>query len=111
MVFAGRRKNNKNAGEEWYLGKYEIGRTLGEGNFGKVKYTKDIQTQHSFAIKIIDKTRVIKLKISDQIKKEISALKLLKHPNVVRLHKVFSYSEGKKCFEFVAFYSLKCFGF
>ncbi|CAI9267665.1 unnamed protein product [Lactuca saligna] len=94
MVFAvNQKRKKKNTGEEedgmqLRLGKYEIGATLGEGNFGKVKYAKDIQTQHSFAIKIIDKTRIIDLKISDQIKREIAALKLLKHPNVVRLHEV-----------------------
>ncbi|KAI3737827.1 hypothetical protein L2E82_27840 [Cichorium intybus] len=90
MVFAGRQKK-KNTGEDGTqlrLGKYEIGRTLGEGNFGKVKYAIDIQTQHSFAIKIIDKTRIKNLQISEQIKREIAALKLLRHPNVVRLHEV-----------------------
>lgn len=70
------------------LGKYEIGRTLGEGNFGKVKYAKDVQTGHPFAVKILEKTRIKNLNFSDQIKREIATLKILKHPNVVRLHEV-----------------------
>ncbi|KAF7145518.1 hypothetical protein RHSIM_Rhsim04G0250000 [Rhododendron simsii] len=70
------------------LGKYEIGRTLGEGNFGKVKYAKNIDSGQSFALKILEKTTIIHLNITDQIKREIGTLKLLKHPNIVRLHEV-----------------------
>ncbi|KAG6726168.1 hypothetical protein I3842_02G067800 [Carya illinoinensis] len=70
------------------LGKYELGRTLGEGNFGKVKLAKNIETGEPFAVKILEKNKIIELKITDQIKREIATLKLLKHPNVVRLHEV-----------------------
>ncbi|XP_037494765.1 CBL-interacting serine/threonine-protein kinase 1 isoform X3 [Jatropha curcas] len=70
------------------LGKYELGRTLGEGNFGKVKLAKNIDSGQPFAVKILEKNRIIDLKITDQIKREIATLKLLKHPNVVRLHEV-----------------------
>ncbi|XP_059638115.1 CBL-interacting serine/threonine-protein kinase 1-like [Cornus florida] len=70
------------------LGKYEIGRTLGEGNFGKVKYAKNLDSGQSFAVKILEKNRILDLNITDQIKREISTLKLLKHPNVVRLNEV-----------------------
>ncbi|EEF43192.1 CBL-interacting serine/threonine-protein kinase 1 [Ricinus communis] len=70
------------------LGNYELGRTLGEGNFGKVKLAKNIDSGLPFAVKILEKNRIIHLNISDQIKREIATLKLLKHPNVVRLHEV-----------------------
>ncbi|KAA8528162.1 hypothetical protein F0562_035587 [Nyssa sinensis] len=70
------------------VGKYEIGRTLGEGNFGKVKYAKNIDSGQPFAVKVLEKNRIIDLKITDQIKREIATLKLLKHPNVVRLNEV-----------------------
>ncbi|XP_057958966.1 CBL-interacting serine/threonine-protein kinase 1 isoform X2 [Malania oleifera] len=70
------------------LGKYELGGTLGEGNFGKVKYAEDIESGKPFAVKILEKTRILQLNISDQIKREIGTLKLLRHPNVVRLHEV-----------------------
>ncbi|KAL3505549.1 hypothetical protein ACH5RR_030931 [Cinchona calisaya] len=70
------------------LGKYELGRTLGEGNFGKVKYARNLESGQPFAIKILEKHRILDLNISDQIKREIGTLKLLKHPNVVRLHEV-----------------------
>jgi len=70
------------------LGRYEIGRTLGEGNFGKVKYARHTATGAHFAIKILDRSKILSLRIDDQIRREIGTLKLLKHPNVVRLHEV-----------------------
>ncbi|MBA0635229.1 hypothetical protein Godav_029674, partial [Gossypium davidsonii] len=56
------------------------------GNFAKVKLAKHLHSSLPFAVKILDKSNLIQLKIADQIKREISTLKLLKHPNVVRLH-------------------------
>uniref|UniRef100_A0A0D3EMR6 non-specific serine/threonine protein kinase n=1 Tax=Oryza barthii TaxID=65489 RepID=A0A0D3EMR6_9ORYZ len=70
------------------LGRYEIGRTLGEGNFGKVKYARHLATGAHFAIKILDRNKILSLRFDDQIRREIGTLKLLKHPNVVRLHEV-----------------------
>ncbi|TYJ17749.1 hypothetical protein E1A91_A09G074200v1 [Gossypium mustelinum] len=70
------------------LGNYELGRNLGEGNFGKVKLAKNLHSGLTFAVKILEKSKLIQLSIADQIKREIATLKLLKHPNVVRLHEV-----------------------
>ncbi|WZZ77713.1 hypothetical protein YC2023_098285 [Brassica napus] len=70
------------------VGKYELGRTLGEGNSAKVKLAKDIVSGQSFAVKIIDKSRTSRLNVPFQIKREIRTLKVLKHPNIVRLHEV-----------------------
>lgn len=49
------------------LGKYEVGKTLGEGNFGKVKYARHVETGQSFAIKILEKSRILDLKSTDQV--------------------------------------------
>ncbi|CAJ2650110.1 unnamed protein product [Trifolium pratense] len=70
------------------LGKYELGRILGEGNFGKVKFARNTDSKQPYAIKIIDKNKIIDLNITNQIKREIGALKLLRHPNVVKLYEV-----------------------
>ncbi|MCO5568403.1 hypothetical protein L7F22_022102 [Adiantum nelumboides] len=70
------------------VGKYELGRVLGEGNFGKVKHAKDTVTGRNVAIKILDKEKIFKDRMMEQIKREISTMKLVKHPNVVQLYEV-----------------------
>lgn len=70
------------------VGKYELGRTIGEGTFAKVRFARNIETGEPVAIKILDKEKVLKHKLVEQIKREISTMKLIKHPNVVRLHEV-----------------------
>lgn len=70
------------------VGKYELGRVLGEGNFAKVKFARHAETGHSVAIKILDKEKIFKDQLVEQIKREISTMKLVKHPNVVQLHEV-----------------------
>lgn len=86
----GKKQNKKklHSGEGVRLGKYELGRILGEGNFGKVKFARNTDSGQPYAIKIIDKKKIIDLNITNQIKREICALKLLRHPNVVKLHEV-----------------------
>ncbi|KAI4337571.1 hypothetical protein L6164_015969 [Bauhinia variegata] len=70
------------------VGKYEIGRTIGEGTFAKVKFAQNTETGESVAMKILDRSTIIKHKMVDQIKREISIMKLVRHPYVVRLHEV-----------------------
>eukprot|EP00246_Nothoceros_aenigmaticus_P012760 TRINITY_DN4097_c0_g1_i1.p1 TRINITY_DN4097_c0_g1~~TRINITY_DN4097_c0_g1_i1.p1 ORF type:complete len:375 (-),score=84.21 TRINITY_DN4097_c0_g1_i1:64-1188(-) len=70
------------------VGKYELGRTLGEGTFAKVKYAKNVETGESVAIKVLDKEKILKHKMVEQIKREISTMKLVKHPNIVQLLEV-----------------------
>eukprot|EP00249_Psilotum_nudum_P012504 c23824_g1_i2 orf=266-1411(-) len=67
------------------VGQYELGRTLGEGTFAKVKYARNMNTGEAVAIKIIEKERILKHKM---IKREIATMQLIKHPNVVRLFEV-----------------------
>ncbi|XP_034698071.1 CBL-interacting serine/threonine-protein kinase 23 isoform X2 [Vitis riparia] len=68
------------------VGKYELGRTLGEGTFAKVKFARNVETGENVAIKILDKEKVLKHKMIGQIKREISTMKLIRHPNVIRMH-------------------------
>lgn len=86
--FAGKKKKE---GQGMRLGKYELGKTLGEGNFGKVKLAKNTDSGKLYAVKILEKNKIIGPNNVDQIKREISTLKLLKHPNVVRLYEVTSH--------------------
>ncbi|XXG77106.1 hypothetical protein AAC387_Pa08g1331 [Persea americana] len=70
------------------LGKYEMGKTLGEGAFAKVKFALNIETGDHVAIKVFDKHQVLRHRMVEQIKREISTMKLIKHPNVVKLYEV-----------------------
>ncbi|KAL3653302.1 CBL-interacting serine/threonine-protein kinase 3 [Castilleja foliolosa] len=70
------------------IGKYEVGRTIGEGTYAKVKFARNTETGQPVAIKILDKDAVLKHKMSEQIKREIEIMKLIKHPNVVRIDEV-----------------------
>ncbi len=49
------------------VGKYELGDTLGEGTFAKVKHGKNKETGEIVAIKIIDKEKILKHKMVDQV--------------------------------------------
>ncbi|XP_031259305.1 CBL-interacting serine/threonine-protein kinase 23-like [Pistacia vera] len=79
---------SRTSGTRTRVGKYELGRTLGEGSFAKVKFAKNFETGENVAIKILDKDKVLKHKMIAQIKREISTMKLIKHPNVIRMYEV-----------------------
>ncbi|PQQ00391.1 CBL-interacting protein kinase 2 isoform X2 [Prunus yedoensis var. nudiflora] len=68
--------------------RYEMGRLLGQGTFAKVHHARNLKTGMSVAIKIIDKERILKVGMIDQIKREISVMRLIRHPNVVELYEV-----------------------
>ncbi|KAM7259572.1 hypothetical protein ACFE04_015313 [Oxalis oulophora] len=68
--------------------RYEVGRLLGQGTFAKVYYARSIQTNQSVAIKVIDKDKVLKVGLMDQIKREITVMRIAKHPNILQLYEV-----------------------
>lgn len=75
-------------GRKIIFGKYEMGRLLGQGTFAKVYYAKDLVTSESVAIKVIKKDQVRKEGLMEQITREISVMRLVRHPNVVELKEV-----------------------
>lgn len=70
------------------VGKYELGKTIGEGSFAKVKVAKNVETGDVVAIKILDREQVLRHKMVEQLKREISTMKLVKHPNVIKIFEV-----------------------
>ncbi|CAF1076210.1 unnamed protein product [Rotaria sp. Silwood1] len=68
-------------------GLYTLGATIGTGHFAIVKLARHVFTQKEVAVKVIDKTKL------DDISKahlfqEVMCMKLVQHPNVVRLYEV-----------------------
>lgn len=49
------------------VGKYEVGRTIGEGTFAKVKFAQNTETGESVAMKVLNKETVLKHKMVDQV--------------------------------------------
>jgi len=70
------------------MGRYEIGRLLGQGTFAKVYYARNLTTGQTVAIKVIDKDKIVKTGLMDQIKREISIMRLVRHPNILQLFEV-----------------------
>ncbi|XP_021663000.1 CBL-interacting serine/threonine-protein kinase 24 isoform X2 [Hevea brasiliensis] len=85
------------------VGKYEVGRTIGEGTFAKVKFAQNMETGESVAMKVMAKSTILKHKMVDQIKREISIMKIVRHPNIVMLHEVhqgrLSENEARRYFQ------------
>uniref|UniRef100_A0A5B6Z040 non-specific serine/threonine protein kinase n=1 Tax=Davidia involucrata TaxID=16924 RepID=A0A5B6Z040_DAVIN len=92
--------------------RYDFGRLLGQGNFAKVYYGRNLKSGQSVAIKVIDKEKVLKVGLIDQTKREISVMRLVKHPNIVQLYEVMAsktkiyfvmeYAKGGELFNKVA---------
>ncbi|XP_043699068.1 CBL-interacting protein kinase 5-like [Telopea speciosissima] len=68
--------------------RYELGRLLGQGTFAKVYHARNLRTGQSVAIKVTDKEKILRVGLIDQIKREISVMRLVRHPNVVQLYEV-----------------------
>ncbi|KAF3452135.1 hypothetical protein FNV43_RR08232 [Rhamnella rubrinervis] len=97
--------------------RYELGRLLGKGTFAKVYYARNLESGLSVAMKIIDKEKVLEVGLIEQIKREISVMRLVRHPNVVQLYEVMAsktkiyfameYVKGGELFDKVAKGKLK----
>ena len=74
--------------KEKYIGSYLLGKTLGEGTFGKVKLAIHKHTNENVAIKILDKSKMIENDDVTRVQKEINILKKLKHKNVIQLYEI-----------------------
>ncbi|KAK3092537.1 hypothetical protein FSP39_004100 [Pinctada imbricata] len=73
--------------DEPHIGKYRLIKTIGKGNFAKVKLAKHVPTGREVAIKIIDKTQLNPSSLQ-KLFREVRIMKLLDHPNIVKLFEV-----------------------
>ncbi|XP_058251647.1 serine/threonine-protein kinase MARK2 isoform X10 [Hemibagrus wyckioides] len=70
-----------------HIGNYRLLKTIGKGNFAKVKLAKHILTEKEVAVKIIDKTQLNSSSLQ-KLFREVRIMKLLNHPNIVKLFEV-----------------------
>ncbi|CAH0757243.1 unnamed protein product [Diatraea saccharalis] len=83
----GTRVSRSRASEEPHIGKYKLLKTIGKGNFAKVKLAKHVPTGKEVAIKIIDKTQLNPGSLQ-KLFREVRIMKMLDHPNIVKLFQV-----------------------
>lgn len=107
-----RQDYSKSRRKDVQFGDYMLGQTLGEGEFGKVKlgWKKDGSSQ--VAIKLIRRETVASNPTRlPKIYREISILRDLAHPNIVRLHEmveterhigiILEYASGGELFDYI----------
>nr|XP_033785970.1 SNF-related serine/threonine-protein kinase [Geotrypetes seraphini] len=68
-------------------GLYDLDKTLGRGHFAVVKLARHVFTGEKVAVKVIDKTKLDSL-ATGHLFQEVRCMKLVQHPNVVRLYEV-----------------------
>ncbi|KAJ1512887.1 Serine/threonine-protein kinase brsk1 [Coelomomyces lativittatus] len=96
------------------IGPYTLKKTLGVGSTGYVKLGIHNDTKQKVAVKIIPKNNVCNgqpINLTKKLEREISIMKLMKHPNVMSLYETFEtetefylvleYVEGGELFEFL----------
>nr|XP_020484925.1 MAP/microtubule affinity-regulating kinase 4-like isoform X3 [Labrus bergylta] len=73
--------------EQPHIGNYRLLKTIGKGNFAKVKLARHVLTGKEVAIKIIDKTQLNPTSLQ-KLFREVRIMKGLNHPNIVQLFEV-----------------------
>ena len=70
------------------VGNYILGKTIGEGTFGKVTIAVHIPTKEKVAVKILEKSRIKEQADIRRVNREIKILKKNRHPNIIQLYEV-----------------------
>uniref|UniRef100_A0A3B4TJK4 MAP/microtubule affinity-regulating kinase 3 n=1 Tax=Seriola dumerili TaxID=41447 RepID=A0A3B4TJK4_SERDU len=83
----GVRSRSSEEQQQPHVGNYRLLKTIGKGNFAKVKLARHILTGREVAIKIIDKTQLNPNSLQ-KLFREVRIMKILNHPNIVKLFEV-----------------------
>ncbi|GAA5890492.1 hypothetical protein JCM5296_005062 [Sporobolomyces johnsonii] len=108
-------RSQRERDEPSQVGPWRIGRTVGEGSSGRVKLAKHKATGQYAAVKIVPKPRRTHQEKADKmllgIEREIVIMKLIEHPNVLRLmdvwetgselYLIMEYVEGGELFDYL----------
>lgn len=93
---------------KYSLSDFHIMRTLGTGSFGRVHLVRSVHNGRYYAIKVLKKQQVVKMKQVEHTNDERKMLKLVEHPFIIRmwgtfqdsknLYMVMDYIEGGELF-------------
>ncbi|KAI0366993.1 Pkinase-domain-containing protein [Pilatotrama ljubarskyi] len=110
-------------GDPKMIGLWKVGRTIGKGSSGRVRLARHTRTGQYAAVKIVSKTALLHSRMSlsslgdeaerilHSIEREIVIMKLIDHPNIMRLYDVWEtstelylileYVEGGELFDYL----------
>ncbi|KAI0051029.1 Pkinase-domain-containing protein [Auriscalpium vulgare] len=116
-------RRNRKGDDPKVIGLWKIGRTIGKGSSGRVRIARHAKTGQYAAVKIVSKTALVNSRMSMQgldeqaerillgIEREIVIMKLIEHPNIMRLYDVWEtstelylileYVEGGELFDYL----------
>eukprot|EP00669_Euglena_mutabilis_P007467 TRINITY_DN2749_c0_g1_i2.p1 TRINITY_DN2749_c0_g1~~TRINITY_DN2749_c0_g1_i2.p1 ORF type:complete len:603 (-),score=214.41 TRINITY_DN2749_c0_g1_i2:534-2342(-) len=89
---------------------YDLGDNVGKGSYGKVKTCRHKKSGQIYAMKIVDKRKLEKMRKPgslttefDKVMTEIEIMKSLHHPNVVKMYEVIDDPESGKVYLIMEF--------
>ncbi|KAI8996586.1 kinase-like domain-containing protein [Trametes punicea] len=115
--------SSKREGDPKMIGLWKVGRTIGKGSSGRVRLARHTKTGQYAAVKIVSKAALFNSRMSlyslgeeterilHSIEREIVIMKLIDHPNIMRLYDVWEtstelylileYVEGGELFDYL----------
>ena len=94
-----------------YIGDYIIKETIGNGTFSIVKLGINKYTNEKVAIKLLEKKKITEKKDLERIFREMSIVKNLNHPNIIKTYEIFEnekyyyiimdYCKGGELFDYI----------
>ncbi|CAI5762045.1 testis-specific serine serine/threonine-protein kinase 6-like [Podarcis lilfordi] len=88
--------SKSSGGDRWLseLG-YKLGQTLGEGSYSKVRVATSAKYKGPLAIKVVDRRRAPPDFVHKFLPRELSILRAIRHPNIVRVFEFIEVCNGK----------------
>lgn len=76
-------------GQRWCLDDFEIGKPLGQGKFGRVYLAREKKSKFVVALKVLQKSQLVRASFEHQLRREIEIQSHLRHPNILRMYGYF----------------------
>ncbi|KAG6938958.1 testis specific serine kinase 6 [Chelydra serpentina] len=74
---------------------YKLGQTLGEGSYSKVRVATSTKYKGPLAIKVVDRHRAPPDFVNKFLPRELSILRLIRHPHIVQIFEFIEVCNGK----------------